>query len=166
MKNKKKPSFNEFLRYAKDIINSDKFKKLKKYRHHANHTIYRHSISVAYIAYKMSINKKNIDLNLLIRAALLHDYYLYDWHDLNHKRPHGLTHPKTAANNALRDFNITKLEYKAIKTHMFPLTLFAIPTSRIAWIISIADKRSALFEYKMDKKLKNEFNYKKKAKLE
>ena len=155
MKNKKKePTMQEFLLHARPIINTDKFKQLKKFIHHADHTVYRHSISVAYIAYKMSINKKNIDLASLIKVCLLHDYYLYDWHKKYHKRPHGFTHPKTAMNNATRDFKLTTVEQKAIRSHMWPLTLFHIPTSKIGIILCIADKRSAHYEYSVDKMIR------------
>ncbi len=159
-KNKKEPTMKEFLDIARPIINTNEFKQLKKFIHHADHTIYRHSISVAYIAYKMSINKK-IDLNSLIKVCLLHDYYLYDWHEKNHKRPHGFTHPKTAMINASRDFGLNKMERKAIRSHMWPLTLFHIPTSKIGIILCIADKRSAHYEYSVDKMIRRS-----KAKLE
>ena len=153
-KKKDAPTMKEFMEYASPIIRDEKYKQLKKYIHHSKHTIYRHAISVAYIAYKIGKRKKNIDLKSLIKVALLHDYYLYDWHNKDHKRPHGFTHPKTAMLNAARDFGLTKLEMKAIRSHMWPLTLFHIPTSRIAWIICIADKLSAHYEYSIDRMIK------------
>ena len=154
MKNKKIATVKEFMEYASPIIKTKEFRQLKNYIHHAKHTVYRHAISVAYISYKMALNKKNIDMQSLIKVALLHDYYLYDWHKLDHKRPHGFTHPYTAMQNADRDFGLTKIEKKAIRSHMWPLTLFHIPTSRIGWIICTADKISARYEYKIDKMLK------------
>ncbi len=155
MKIKKEPSMKEFRALSEDIIKTDEFKQLKRFIHHADHTVYRHSISVAYIAYKMAINTK-IDLKSLIKVCLLHDYYLYDWHNKDHKRPHGFTHPFTASRNAKRDFGLTKEEEKAIKSHMWPLNLFHFPTSKIAMILCIADKRSAHYEYKIDKMLRKE----------
>ena len=157
-KEKKQPSMKEFLEYARPIIQTEKFKELKKYIHHAKHTVYRHALSVAYISYKMGINKKNIDIKSLIKVALLHDYYLYDWHDKDHERPHGYTHPRTAALNAIRDFGLTEIERKAIESHMWPLTLFHMPTSRIAWIVCIADKRSANYEYRIDRMIEKDIN--------
>lgn len=152
---KKEATMKEFLTLARPIIETDNFKQLKNFIHHADHTIYRHSISVAYIAYKMSINKK-IDMSSLIKVCLLHDYYLYDWHEKNHKRPHGFTHPKTAAINAKRDFGLTSKEEKAIKSHMWPLTFFHIPTSKIGLILCIADKRSAHYEYGVDRMIRKD----------
>ncbi len=151
---KKESNMKEFLEYAYPIISTDKFKELKKYIHHAKHTCYRHVLSVAYISYKLALNNYKIDMASLIKVALLHDYYLYDWHKPGHARPHGFTHPKTAMNNAKRDFGLTKTEARAIRSHMWPLTIFHIPTSRIGWIICLADKMSAHYEYKVDKMLK------------
>ena len=152
---KKEATMKEFLTLAKPIIETDNFKQLKSFIHHADHTVYRHSISVAYIAYKMSINKK-IDMSSLVKVCLLHDYYLYDWHEKNHKRPHGFTHPKTAAKNAKRDFGLTLKEEKAIRSHMWPLTFFHFPTSKIGLILCIADKRSAHYEYGVDRMIRKD----------
>ena len=152
---KKEATMKEFLTLAKPIIETENFKQLKSFIHHADHTVYRHSISVAYIAYKMSINKK-IDMSSLVKVCLLHDYYLYDWHEKNHKRPHGFTHPKTAAINAKRDFGLTLKEEKAIRSHMWPLTFFHFPTSKIGIILCIADKRSAHYEYGVDRMIRKD----------
>ena len=39
---------------------------------------------------------------------------------------------------------------------MWPLTLFHIPTSRIGWIVCIADKRSANYEYRVDRMIEKD----------
>ena len=48
--------------------------------------------------------KLNCDKGSLVRGALLHDYFLYDWHQ-PHKEYglHGFTHPSTALRNAVQD---------------------------------------------------------------
>lgn len=114
---------------------------------HGNTTVLEHSIKVAemslFIALLLHIkfNKRS-----LIRGALLHDYFLYDWHDKNASPPwHGFKHPGIAVKNAKRDFNINKLEENIIKHHMFPLTPTP-PTCREAWIVCIADKICATKE--------------------
>jgi uncharacterized protein len=81
----------------------------------------------------------------MVKVALLHDYFLYDWHDKNHPKLHGFRHATIAANNAMRDFGLTKKEYRAIRTHMFPLNL-RLPTSREAFILTLADKYCATLE--------------------
>ena len=81
----------------------------------------------------------------MIKAALLHDYFLYDWHDKDHPKLHGFRHATIAAKNAKRDFGLTKKEYKAIRSHMFPVNL-RLPTSREALILTLADKYCAARE--------------------
>ena len=144
---KKRPSIFEFLSYARNILKDEKFIRLKNYNHHKKTSIYNHVLRVSYIAYKKNINKK-IDMKSLIKVCLLHDYYLYDWHIKNsHRGLHGYRHPKIAANNSKLDFNINDIEAKAIISHMWPLTLFHMPTSKIAWILCISDKKATIYEY-------------------
>ena len=92
-----------------------------------------------------------VDRKSLVRGALLHDYFLYDWHEpvLAHKI-HGFTHPGIAWRNAERDFDMNPVEKNIIRRHMFPLT--PIPPAKIeSIIVCIADKRCALCEtFKVD----------------
>ena len=79
-----------------------------------------------------------------MRAALLHDYFLYDWHEHDapgnkHPRLHGFYHPGIAARNAKKDFNLTERELDAIRKHMWPLTILP-PSHRESWVITMADK--------------------------
>ena len=79
-------------------------------------------------------------------VALLHDYFLYDWHkaDPSH-RLHGFYHPGTALRNARQDFALTPREENIIHRHMFPLTPMP-PATREAWIVCLADKYCAAAE--------------------
>ena len=80
------------------------------------------------------------------RGALLHDYFLYDWHDPDPShRLHGFRHPFFALANAERDFDLTPRERNVIVRHMFPLVPVP-PTCREAWIVCVADKACALRE--------------------
>ena len=88
----------------------------------------------------------NVDKRSLIRGALLHDYFLYDWHDKNKPAKfHGFTHPKIAFENACQDLELNKKERDIILHHMFPLNPIP-PTSKEAWIICLADKICATKE--------------------
>ena len=77
---------------------------------------------------------------------MLHDYFLYDWHqkDSAH-RLHGFRHPKTALGNAQRDYHLNWKEKNIIARHMFPL-IPVPPQCREAWIVCLADKWCALGE--------------------
>ncbi len=81
----------------------------------------------------------------LVRAALLHDYFLYDWHEPDHTK-HATMHPVFALNNAREDFDLTPLEENAIAAHMWPLPPGRVPASREAWLICAADKWCSLGE--------------------
>ena len=81
-----------------------------------------------------------------MRGALLHDYFLYDWHEAPGKHKlHGFTHPKTALRNAMRDTGLNEIEKDIIIHHMFPLTPIP-PKSREGMIVCTADKICAAKE--------------------
>jgi uncharacterized protein len=143
----------EFLSY---IVNKDYYKnlkyELKKYIQHGNTSIFCHSRSVAYKSYKLAeaLEKTlhmKMDYESLICACYMHDFFGYDWHDSSgsHKL-HGFTHPKRAALYAQMYCNATKKEQNMIKTHMWPLTITKIPSSKEAWILTICDKYATLTE--------------------
>ncbi|MDO5344188.1 MAG: HD domain-containing protein [Lachnospiraceae bacterium] len=124
--------------------------RLGKEREHLQHgttTVFEHSVHVAYVSLRFAEKFHiRVDTLALLRGALLHDYFLYDWHRPNHGHGlHGFTHPRTALENASKDFVLTEIEKNIIARHMFPLT-FLPPTCREAWIVCLADKYCALQE--------------------
>lgn len=139
----------ELYFFARDILESYNFNTEKQYKHHKFSTTYQHSIHVANISLELvrKYNIKNISKKELIRGALLHDYYLYNWHNVDEKwhKPHAYKHPKIAENNAIRDFNITKKEKDIILKHMWPLTI-KLPKYKESWIVMIADKIATFIE--------------------
>ena len=86
-----------------------------------------------------------VDEESLIRSAILHDYYLYDWRG-HGDHLHGYHHPYIAAANAARDFHLNQKELKSIQTHMWPLNITDPPTSSEAIAICIADKICSIQE--------------------
>ena len=76
-----------------------------RYMQHGDTSVFRHSVSVAYFSYYLALKMNApVDIHSLVRGALLHDYFLYDWHekDASHKW-HGFHHAKKACENAARD---------------------------------------------------------------
>ncbi|MDD2208504.1 MAG: HD domain-containing protein [Bacilli bacterium] len=129
---------------AKEIINNDKYKKLKKESHHGL-TRYDHSLRVAKKTYNIA-TKLNVDYISATRAALLHDFFTNtDFKNIT-GLDKGKMHPKLALANADAYFNLNKKEKDAILNHMFPLTLIP-PTSIEGIIVTTADKAVALYEY-------------------
>ena len=118
-----------------------------RYMQHGDTSVFRHSVSVAYFSYYLALKMNApVDIHSLVRGALLHDYFLYDWHqkDSSH-RLHGFRHPKTALGNAQRDYHLNWKEKNIIARHMFPL-IPVPPQCREAWIVCLADKWCALGE--------------------
>lgn len=148
IKMEKIPNFLEdFLEIITELNETSRFPETRDFIQHGNTTVYQHCIFVAYTSCRIA-NKLNlkVDKRSLIRGALLHDYFLYDWHDKNKPTKfHGITHPRIALENAIEDFTLTEKEKDIILHHMFPLNL-APPTSREAWIICLADKICATSE--------------------
>lgn len=139
----------EFYTIIRDIVKSQEFCRMKRYRHHVKSNVYAHSIRVAYLCYRH--HKKHctkIDLREFVRGALLHDYYLYDWHDMTRgNRLHLFTHPKKALANALRRYpNLTPFQRDMIRHHMFPITLCP-PHTRAGWLVCFYDKVAAFGDY-------------------
>ncbi|HBL81022.1 MAG TPA: phosphohydrolase [Clostridiales bacterium] len=133
--------------YGGDILSSDCMQAEKKHIQHGCTSIFEHSYNVAclslYLAFKfhIDVNKKN-----LVRGALLHDYFMYDWHTAGRWHNfHGFTHAKCALRNASRDFDLNAIEKNIIVRHMFPLNLIP-PKHKEGFIVCIADKISAVAE--------------------
>lgn len=132
-----------------DILHSRNHKSTRKAIQHGNVSVRRHAINVA--RYSLLINEKlGIKCNKrdLIRGALLHDYFLYDWHDKDHISPlrlHGFFHPGIALRNAEKEYRLSTKEKDIIRKHMWPLTIVP-PKCREAWVVSMADKYCSLME--------------------
>lgn len=151
-KNKKK-KYDEKLqhiihKHGNDILNAKSFIKSKDYMQHGTKSVFQHSMDVA----KMSLHiSKLLPFQFkereMVRGALLHDYFQYNWHDKkvrirkpsDIKKLHGFTHPATAMKNAHRDFGLNGTEKEIIVKHMWPLT-FSMPKNREAWVVTFADK--------------------------
>ncbi len=139
-----------------EITSSDKYQALKTFRQHGTYSVYDHSINVYKTCFKI-IKRYHLKLDekSLAKAALLHDYFLYDWHDKDCPKHHFTRHPYRAVKNARRDFGLTKKEEKMMLSHMFPAGL-KVPTSREAVILTLADKRCAISEFLHKKKNKKD----------
>ncbi len=113
---------------------------------HGQVSTWRHCVRVAGCAVSLAeALHLRIRREELVRAALLHDYFLYDWHEPNHTK-HATMHPVFALENARVDFDLTPLEENAIAAHMWPLPPGRVPKSREAWLICAADKWCSLGE--------------------
>lgn len=88
-----------------------------------------------------------VDMEDLVVGALLHDFYLYDWHDRSTSRPHHATmHPLYAAENAVELLGVSDDVRAIIESHMWPLPPGRPPRSREALVLCAADKWCSLAE--------------------
>lgn len=151
-----KKEWNQYRRFhrminedASDILTSRNFRKTKQFIQHGNITVCDHVMSVARCSLALT-DLLHIQCNrrALIRGALLHDYFLYDWHKPDREHPHrlhGFYHPGTALRNAAKEYKLTDRERDIIEKHMWPLTVVP-PKCREAWIVTTADKWCSLLE--------------------
>jgi uncharacterized membrane protein len=140
-----------FSLYADEILNHPVYLKLKEYRNH-NSSIYDHSYQVAQSAYKIGSKLQpiiDIDMKSLVRGALLHDFFLYDW---KKERPengrlHAFEHPKEACKNANKYFGpLNDIEQDIILKHMWPLNII-LPKHIETIIVTIVDKTVSSREF-------------------
>ena len=140
--------------FVEELERKARFAMSKEFIQHGSTSVYTHSIDVAVRSVSLMRSMRvRVNEEALIRGALLHDYFLYDWHDPDpsHKW-HGFYHPGTALRNAREDFIITDTEADIIKRHMFPLTVIP-PSSREGMLVCMADKLVATGETAMVRQL-------------
>lgn len=122
---------------------------LKNYIQHSNFNRLEHCMGVAYISFIIA-KKFNIKVNYhdLIRGALLHDFYFYDWHKKEESpRLHGYVHAKIAMINAIKEVkDLSDKEKNIIYSHMWPLNITHLPLSKEASLVCITDKYCASYE--------------------
>lgn len=131
----------------KKLNAKSRFKETKKYMQHGKVSVYEHCVRVAYTScYLAAVLKIPVDRIALVRGALLHDYFLYDWHEKGEDHSlHGFFHPRIAWENAKQDMSLNGIEKNIILRHMFPLTVVP-PQFREAWLVCAADKICAMKE--------------------
>jgi len=135
------------LLHGQDILFAPGMQQEKEFMQHGKVSVFEHSVGVALVC--LMLAKKTgwkVDTRSLVRGSLLHDYFLYDWHDPHPEVGlHGFTHAGIAMENACRDFDLNEIEKDMIVRHMFPLNLKP-PRYRESIILCIADKMAAACE--------------------
>ena len=114
------------------ILQSAGMEQEKGYIQHGAVSCYLHSFFVAYMSVWLAKRFRiRVHLRSLVRGALLHDYFLYDWHIKDpDRKAHGFSHA---------------VERDVIARHMFPLNLTP-PRYRESILVCIADKICAVYE--------------------
>lgn len=125
-----------------DLLGNEKVLEMKKYNHHGKISTHFHSVYVSYLSYKIG-TRLGVDTRELVRAALLHDLYLYDWHIEKHEEKHAWYHPKMAVKNAEKYVEpLSDKQKDMIYSHMWPLHLMP-PKSKEGFVLTFVDKHCA-----------------------
>ena len=134
---------DELEEILEPIQRNQQVQMMKQYIQHGKTSTFKHCRNVAETCDQLNERfRLGADRRTLIISAMLHDFYLYDWHsvdDGSHRR-HGFHHARRARDNAVREFGVDRKIQSVIDSHMWPLNPLRIPKSREAWILWIADK--------------------------
>ena len=134
----------EFINIAKPLLKNPALRALSQFDHHRGKTRLEHVREVAYLSFKWG-KRLSLDCNAIVRGALLHDLFYYDW---LHEGPrfHGFRHHNIALKNAYKVTDLSKKEEDIIKKHMWPLTIIP-PIYRESLIVSIIDTFCSTKDY-------------------
>ena len=148
-KNKLEEIYQKYLR-------DERILKMKEISMHRGSSCYVHSFLVAKLAIKKAIKRrKQLDLEAILIASILHDYYLYDWRkDRTLLKHHGANHPYIANENAKRDFAVPEFVSSIILSHMWPYNFKLYPKTTEARIVANTDTFVAFKEALTSKKYK------------
>ena len=70
-----------FIKTARKILANEKVQQMKQYVQHGDVSTYEHCLMVCLYAYMYAKKLKlKINIEALVKGALLHDFFLYDWH--------------------------------------------------------------------------------------
>ena len=79
---KNKKIVNIIKMYGRDIITAESYQVEKEYCQHGVISTYEHSLAVTYTSVYLALrSKKPVNMRSIVRGALLHDFYMYDWHN-------------------------------------------------------------------------------------
>lgn len=137
----------EVIVCLRELFVNSRLRMMLDFTQHGDTSCLEHTLAVVFCSLAIArFLRIRVSKRELIRGGILHDYFLYDWHDgKKERRIHGFTHPSMALMNAEEDFYISRRERDIIKKHMFPLTAKP-PKYKEAWIICLADKICACIE--------------------
>jgi len=120
-------------------------RQMASYTQHGTVSTLAHCLGVARMALWLNrALRLQADTDTLLVGALLHDFYLYDWHGSGWQ--HSYRHAERARKNALHHFQVGGQVQHVIRCHMWPLGITHVPRTREAILVSIADKCMSLHE--------------------
>lgn len=136
------------FRITHELLNEPLVREMGSYCQHGRTSTLEHVYAVANYSLRVSrLLHIRVDEESLIRGALLHDFFLYDWHiPVKGRKLHGFSHPATALRNAKIHFRLNEIEVDIIERHMWPLTLRRCPRFKESLLVCLMDKYCSLVE--------------------
>ena len=138
-----------FTDTARPLLENPMVAKLSQYGHHREKTRLEHVKEVAGISFLWS-KRLALDSDAIVRGALLHDLFFYDWLREG-PRWHGFRHHNIALRNAREITALSKKEEDIIKKHMWPLTVVP-PRYMESLVVSLVDTFCSARDYLSVKK--------------
>ena len=139
-------TIREMCRLGRDVLENRDMQALRTFPQHGTVSRYEHCLAVCYIALRLADKwRVRVDRRSMVRGALLHDFFMYNWNDPASMRPlHGFTHAREALCNAQKQFELNEIERDVIKSTCSRST--SLPRYRETALVSAADKISAVLE--------------------
>jgi uncharacterized protein len=142
----------EFSETAAPLLDNPSVKALSQYNHHKGKTRLDHVKEVAWLSFLWG-KRLSLDCRAIVRGALLHDLFFYDWLREG-PRLHGFRHHNISLKNARKVTSLSKKEEDIIKKHMWPLTIIP-PFYKESLIVSLVDTFCSTRDYIRSSKLKD-----------
>lgn len=73
---------HEYIDCVSDLISHDKVRSMANFPHHGDVNRLEHCLYVSYTAYRLC-KQLGLDHRAAARGGLLHDFFLYDWREVN-----------------------------------------------------------------------------------
>lgn len=134
----------EFLEAATPLLEHPMVKALSRYNHHKAKTRLDHVKEVAWLSFIWG-KRLSLDCRAIVRGALLHDLFFYDWMREG-PRLHGFRHHNIALANARRLTELSPKEIDIIKRHMWPLTIIP-PRYAESLVVCMVDTFCSVRDY-------------------
>ncbi|MBQ9648491.1 MAG: HD domain-containing protein [Oscillospiraceae bacterium] len=135
----------KFYRVLDGLERDPQVCRMKQFTQHKGNPTFWHCHNVAVASFRLAQKLGwRIDEVALARGAMLHDFHLYTREKKNMR--HLFEHPRLALRNAEQTFTLSGKEKNIIASHMWPLTVFAVPRSKEAVLVTLADKYCAFRE--------------------
>jgi len=134
----------EFMSIAAPVLENPVVASLSRYKHHGGKTRLDHVKEVAWLSFLLG-KRFSLDYRAMVRGALLHDLFFYDW---LHEGPrlHGFRHHNIALENAKKITALSPKEKDIIKKHMWPLTIVP-PRYTESLIVCMVDTFCSVTDY-------------------